>query len=217
MYCTHVSLCNICHFCFDLFSFLMIMQLTLCFLCLFRHCGHIINGLKRRVDMKNLTVFSKHVNWFQQLNIRILSRSTDCPKFCGILTISRKVNLFQQLWRNVNTIFILSVVNLHNLASGQVQFSCSYTRRRMSPSLGYVTERGEGKTKDGGEIQGSIGFFPHALSLGYLPLPTHISVCWPPMLIFNRQRSSEICCCIYTYISTKVKRWSYPVTGREGP
>jgi hypothetical protein len=65
------------------------------FLRLLRHCDHIVNGIKRYVDMKSRTVFSKRVNWFEQLNIRILSESIDCLKFCCILTTLRKVNLFQ--------------------------------------------------------------------------------------------------------------------------
>jgi hypothetical protein len=62
-----------------------------------------------------------------------------------------------------------------------------YTRRKISPSLSYVTERGEGTMKDGVDIrgmQGVIGFLPYALSLGGLLLPLLTSAGWQPAFIF---------------------------------
>jgi hypothetical protein len=47
-----------------------------------------------------------------------------------------------------------------------------------SPSQSYVTEREEGKTKDGkgsGGVEGRIGFFLYVLSLGGLLLPLSTS------------------------------------------
>jgi hypothetical protein len=53
------------------------------------------------------------------------------------------------------------------------------TGRKLSPRQSYLGEKRERKTKDGEEnegIQGRIGFFPYALSLGNIPLSPLISV-----------------------------------------
>jgi hypothetical protein len=59
-----------------------------------------------------------------------------------------------------------------------------YTRKKIFPSTSYVTGRGVRKVEDGmgmeqyRAVQGRIGFFPYALSLGGLPLPPLITSDW---------------------------------------
>jgi hypothetical protein len=58
----------------------------------------------------------------------------------------------------------------------------------MSPSLRYITERGEGKTMDKmnkGGVKGRFGYFSYALKFGGLPLRAHTLTLW----------STYICIC----------------------
>jgi hypothetical protein len=76
---------------------------------------------------------------------------------------------------------------------------CRYTRRKIPPSLSYVTERGEWKMdrKDKGDYTERLGgFFPYALLLVGLALPPR-QVCvhedWRCFATFIRQyRHSEL-------------------------
>jgi hypothetical protein len=71
--------------------------------------------------------------------------------------------------------------------SRRMRYFGLYTRKKISPSLNYVAEKGEGQTEDRsakGRVQGRVGFFPHALLVVF---PSHSSpqLAGQPMFISN--------------------------------
>jgi hypothetical protein len=73
-----------------------------------------------------------------------------------------------------------------------------YTRRKISPCLRYVTERGEGNTMDENDkrgVQGGRGFFPYALPLGRLPVPARTSAGWQIHFCVRSGEGSSILIC----------------------